>query len=341
MPLNIKTSQGVYTEGSSYRDVMTPHIPLAWLQLTQSKGRLIGATAGIVFTVVFSLVQIAFEDALYASVTLLYSHLKADLVLISPRYQCVVSTEDFPERRLFQALAVDGVESVSALYMGLMQWRNPVNRQVRQIFAVGFKPSPGVFDFASVNANLRLIAQPDKVAFDDGSRPEFGPVAELLRTGKVTTELSHRQVECVVTVFRVGANFASDGNRDHQHDTNFMRMIPYRTPGIVDIGLIKLKPGVDASAARRREWLPHAAARRHGVDASGADRSREGNSFSSSLPCRLLLSNFGFGGFDRGRGDHLPDSVQRCFRAPLRVRHGQGDRISEPLPVLAGIAGAP
>lgn len=240
-----------------------------------------GAAAGIVFTVVFSLVQIAFEDALYSSVTLLYSHLKADLVLISPRYQCVVSTEDFPERRLYQALGVPGVQSVSALYLGLMQWRNPVNRQVRQIFAVGFKPGPGVFDFGSLNTNLRVLSEPGKVAFDEGSRPEFGPVAALMqKNGTVATELAHRQVE-VVTLIRVGANFASDGNVILS-DTNFMRMLPYRSPGIVDIGLIKLKPGVEPAAARERiaAALPPdvTVLTRQGL----MDRERE--FFSSSLP---------------------------------------------------------
>src|ERR1700686_2354061 len=98
---------------------MSVRIPLAWFQLIKTKGRLSAALAGIVFTVVFSLVQLAFQDALYTSVTLLYSHLAAELVLISPRYQCIVSTENFPERRLEQALAIDGVESVSPLYMSM------------------------------------------------------------------------------------------------------------------------------------------------------------------------------------------------------------------------------
>ena len=97
---------------------MAAHIPLAWLQLTNAKGRLFAALAGVVFTVIFSLVQLAFQDALYTSVTLLYSHFKADLVLISPRYQCIVATENFPERRLYQALAFDGVDSGAFIIFG-------------------------------------------------------------------------------------------------------------------------------------------------------------------------------------------------------------------------------
>src|SRR6266852_7445699 len=88
--------EGLWSSVSCLRrgnPALSTHIPIAWLQLTNAKGRLIAALAGIAFTVIFSLVQLAFQDALYTSVTLLYSHLKADLVLISPRYQCIVATD--------------------------------------------------------------------------------------------------------------------------------------------------------------------------------------------------------------------------------------------------------
>jgi len=257
------------------------HIPLAWLQLTKAKGRLIAAVAGVTFTVIFSLVQLGFQDALYTSVTLFYSHLTADVFLISPRYQCIVSTENFPEQRLYQALAVDGVESVSSLYMSMAQWKNPVNRHERQIFVIGFRPNRGVFDFPGVNDNLQQIAQPGKVLFDEGSRPEFGPVAELLRkNGSLTTELSHRRVE-VVGLFHVGANFANDGNIITS-DTNFLQLMPSRKFGIVDVGMIKLKPGVDAEASRAK--IAAALPRDVTVLTRHDFMEREKNFFGSSLP---------------------------------------------------------
>ncbi len=260
---------------------MSAHIPLAWLQLTNSKGRLFTALAGVVFTVVFSLVQLAFQDALYTSVTLLYSHLSADLILISPRYQCIVATESFPERRLYQALAIKDVASVSALYMGVMQWKNPANRRNRQIFAIGFKPRPGVFDLAGVNNHWRQIAEPGNLVFDEGSRPEFGPVAAMMRKhGTVRTELSHRRVN-VVALFHVGANFANDGNII-MSDTSFLRLLPFRKFGIVNIGLIKLKPGVNAATARDK--IAAALPRDVTVLTRQGFLDREKRFFASSLP---------------------------------------------------------
>jgi putative ABC transport system permease protein len=261
-------------------------IPLAWLQLTKAKGRLLAALAGVMFTVVFSLVQLAFQDALYTSVTLLYSHLKVDIVLISPRYQCVVATENIPLRRLYQALAVDGVDSAYPIYLGMMPWKNPISHRDRQILVIGFNPSPDVFDLPSVNENLHQIAEPGNILFDEGSRPEFGPVPELLRTSRpVTTELSHRQVE-VDGLFRVGANFADDGNII-TGDANFFRLLPYRSPGIVDIGLIRLKAGVDVAAARNRieAALPGDVT----VLTRQSFLDREKTFFGSSLPVGLFF----------------------------------------------------
>lgn len=229
---------------------MSATVPLAWLQLMKAKGRLLAAVAGIAFAVILAMVQLAFQDALYKSITQLYSHLTADLILISPRYQCIISTANFPDRRLYQALSIEGVDSISSLYMDMAQWKNPTTHHERQIFVVGFKPRPGFFDLPAVNSNLDKIAEPGKVLFDEGSRPEFGPVGKLIRNnGTVITELSHRRVE-VVGVFNVGASFANDGNIITS-DVNFLQWLPYRKFGIVDVGLIKLKPGTNAEAVRQ------------------------------------------------------------------------------------------
>jgi len=226
-------------------------ITIVWLQLLNAKGRFLAAIAGIAFTVIFSMLQLAFQDALYTSVTLLYSHLDGDLVLIGPRYQCILATSSFPERRCHQALALPGLQSVSAIYMSLAPWKNPLSGQHREIFVVGFKPRPGVFDYPSVARDWRRISEPDNVMFDEGSRPEFGPIPKLLRTrGAVTTEIWNRTVN-VVGLFRVGANFANDGNV-LTSDTTFFRLFPYRTAEAVDVGLIKLRPGADAEATRAK-----------------------------------------------------------------------------------------
>ena len=117
-----------------------------------------------------------------------------------------------------------------SLYLGITQWKNPTSHSDRQIFIIGFEPSRDVFDFPGINANLGEIAEPGNIAFDEGSRPEFGAVGEMLRkSGSVATELGHRHVE-VVALFRAGANFANDGNVISS-DTTFLHLFPQRRSG--------------------------------------------------------------------------------------------------------------
>lgn len=228
---------------------MSSAIPLAWLLLVKLRGRLLTAVAGVAFAVILALVQLAFEDALFTSITLLYSHFDADLVLISPQYQSIEARESFSERRLYEALAADGVESVAPLYMDTVQWTNPVNHIERFIFLVGFKPRPGVFDVKAVNANLERMAEPGNVLFDEGSRSEFGPISRLFRDrGSVVTEVSHRRVD-VVGLFRVGASFANSGQLITS-DMTFLQLVPARQSGIIDVGLIKLRNGASPEAVR-------------------------------------------------------------------------------------------
>src|SRR2546425_1117405 len=119
---------------------MSSRIPLAWLQLTQEKRRFFAALAGIAFAVVLMLTQLGFEDALLSTSDLVHSRLAGDLVLINPHYQYILSTRAFTDRRLDQALAVDGVASVGAVYLGSAPFKNPFDRSERDIFLIGFNP---------------------------------------------------------------------------------------------------------------------------------------------------------------------------------------------------------
>ena len=153
---------------------MTQGIPLAWLQLKKEKLRLAAAIAGIMFAVVLMTVQLGFESALFASVTQLYSHLDGDLVVVSPQYEFLMYPKTFSERRLYQALAVEGVDSFNSLYAAVLPWKNPLDHKEHSIFVIGVKPARGVIDLREVNDNVDAIRRPDTALFDMGSCPEIG-----------------------------------------------------------------------------------------------------------------------------------------------------------------------
>src|SRR6185369_4548431 len=100
-------------------------IPIAWLQLSYERLRLMAALAGIAFAVILMLVQLGLWTALFDAGVLLYSHMRADLFVVSGQYEYIIQSRSFPRQRLKQALAVDGVDSATPVYIGLASWKNP------------------------------------------------------------------------------------------------------------------------------------------------------------------------------------------------------------------------
>lgn len=219
-------------------------IPLAWLQLTNGKTRLIVAMAGIAFSNVLMFMQMGFEGALYDSGARLHSNLKADLIMISPRSKSLPYMRQFSSRRLYQALGVNGVNSVSPLYVDFADWKNPSNGNYRAIFVFGFKPEKPVFTLPEVNQNIEKLKLPDTILFDRAARSEYGPIAtEFEQNKKIVTEVSNYRVK-IVGLFPLGPSFAADGNLITS-EQNFLHLFKHRRAGEINIGLINLKPGVD------------------------------------------------------------------------------------------------
>ncbi|MBW4638451.1 MAG: ABC transporter permease DevC [Gloeocapsa sp. UFS-A4-WI-NPMV-4B04] len=222
--------------------------PLAWLQVTREKTRLVVAIAGIAFADLLMFIQMGFESALYDAAVKPHRNLQADLVLINPQLQTLFSVKSFSRERLYQALSYDGVNSVSPVYISTGQWRNPENSSDRAILVWGVDPAKPVFKFPEVNQNLDHLKLLNQVLFDQASRPEYGGIAEIFKkTGSVETELNGKAVS-VKGLFTNGASFAADGNIITS-DSTFLQLFP-RQASEVDIGLISLKPGADIERVR-------------------------------------------------------------------------------------------
>lgn len=232
-------------------------IPLAWLQLTREKPRLMVALAGIAFADILMFMQLAFQQALFDSNVRLHSSLEGDVVLINPQSNAINFMESFSEKRLYQALAFKEVASVHPIYVGLTSWKNPYTRQLTEVQVIGANPREQIFDLPGVQQNIEQVKMPDVVLFDRGSRPDFGPVVDEFKQGKtVAAEVGGRRIE-VGGIMELGASFGSDGNV-LTSDLNFLRLFDERKKGLINIGLIRLKPGVDSKilAASLRKYLP-------------------------------------------------------------------------------------
>jgi putative ABC transport system permease protein len=232
--------------------------PLGWLQLRHERGRLLVALAGITFADVLMFMQLGFQNALYDSNTRLSRSLQTDLVLVSPQMRNMQFLATFSRRRLYQAVDIPGVKSVTALYSNLITWKNPQTRQERQVQAIGFDPNQSVFNLPEVNQNLEALKMPDRVLFDRTTRGQYEQAIAAFEQGKpVTTEIERRTIR-IAGLFTLGSSFAADGTL-MTSDQNFLRLFPRREAGSVSLGLIKLQPGTNPQqvAAALRKHLPN------------------------------------------------------------------------------------
>jgi DevC protein len=221
---------------------------LAWFQLITEKRRLAAAVAGIAFAVMLQLAQLGFRDALFDSAVLLHRHLVADLIITSSLYEDELNTGSVSHRRLDQALAVPGVESVTPVDFGAAPFKNIQTGQDKTIVVIGFEPNRVVLDIPSVNEQARLLKLPDVALFDADARPEFGPVADTFRRDKiVTTEVSGRSTR-INGLFELGASFCCNGHLIVS-DTTF-RKIFSRSDSVFEFGLIRLRPGSDTATVQ-------------------------------------------------------------------------------------------
>lgn len=218
--------------------------PLAWLQVTREKTRLLVAVAGISFADILIFIQMGFQGALFDAAVKPHQNLKADLVLINPQMQTLFAVKTFPRERLYQTLSHPGVKSVNSVYIASGQWRNPETRKERTILVWGIDPSAETFKFPEVNQNLDQIKPLNQVLFDQAGRPEYGvDAAKFKQTKTFETELNGAAVS-VKGLFTNGASFAADGNVITS-DSTFLRIFSSRKAEEIEVGLIHLKPGYE------------------------------------------------------------------------------------------------
>jgi putative ABC transport system permease protein len=235
--------------------------PLAWANLTHDRVRFALFIAGVTFAVVLMFVQLGFRNALLDSNTQIHGKLRADLVLVSPSRQAIAMKEGFPRRRLSQVAAVEGVESVQAVYLenivGFLRDTNtdPSKREpTRAVRVIGVDPEGYALDIPELDPstpqpqtlNRQGAAWYDRNSKADPSRPGqsiFGP----LEVG-LTSELSGKAIE-FTGGFDLGSDFTTDGTLIVS-DRTFLNILrepyTYGAPSAeVDLGLVRLKPGTD------------------------------------------------------------------------------------------------
>ena len=236
---------------------MANRIPVAWLQLTHEKVRMLVAIVGVAFANILMLMQFGFQDALFDSATVVQKHLRGDLMVIHQNSETLFRMSSFPRRRLYETLAVEGVADAKPMYVGIATWKSLQNGRKRAIFVIGIDPLKPALDLPELEYSKPLLLADDTVVFDDNSRAEFGPVAATLRNKEpLYAEIENRRVK-VAGLFSLGASFSADGNLITS-DLNFMRIFNTRIINGIDVAVVDLKPGADKAKVQQtlRAALP-------------------------------------------------------------------------------------
>ncbi len=221
---------------------------LAWRQLVHDRTKLMAAIAGVLFACVLVFMQLGFKDSLYASAVSAPTKLSGDLFLMHKQSEAMWRPVSFKRSELIRTLGHPAVAEVSSLYLGLAPFKNIETQVKRTLMVYGFDPDAELFDVDTIKDKRRALQLKDTVMFDEFSRPEFGPIRQLLEAGRTETEINDYKVQ-VIGLFRLGVSFAADGNVVTS-DLNFMRIFPSRNLGDIDMGVIKLHPGASVQQVK-------------------------------------------------------------------------------------------
>jgi putative ABC transport system permease protein len=220
--------------------------------IAHKKVRTAVGVSGIAFAVLFMFLQLGFSGALTATAVAVSSNLEGELVLVSTRFLHIAETGSIPRSRLFQAMAVPEVSSVTPLYMRFARWRAPETGRRCSMFTIGFPLSgPPPLRLPGLAESLPALAAPGSLAADRISQDKCGVTESL---GAV--EVRERTMQAV-SRYSMGIGFLGDGSMIVSDET-YAQIFEGQSLDAVDMGLLRLRPGSDAEAvsARLNQILP-------------------------------------------------------------------------------------
>jgi putative ABC transport system permease protein len=227
------------------------NVPLAWRMLSHDKRRTALAIAGIFLAIALVFLELGLFFAVPRGGLLLYDHLRFDLMLTAKQYEYQDDPGTFPRSRLAAAARLPQVARVTPIYFAAAKWQGGVNGQWPDLFVIGFPTAASPFTVAGIDRGLGVLRRPDTILVDSATRPMFGP----LTRGRVVR--IDGRAETIGGTYRLGTGFMGLGVA-LLGERNFARLFPRRGLGLVNLGAIVLKPGVDAAAAARalKQALP-------------------------------------------------------------------------------------
>jgi len=221
---------------------------IARQNLTQHLTRTLSALLGTTVAVFLLLLQVQLLDSVRTKATQLYDLFDFDLAVVSNTYQFMYAAEPFNAVRLAQARVDDAVADVFALNIRVTDWFSEATGKESSLLLFGIDLKPAFIHDAALRRALPLLRQRGGVALDAFSHSDFGP-----RSVGAFGRARNKEVR-VVAPFELGMFFFADGSAMMSND--YFPDFAGRSYLETSVGMIRLKPGVSVSGAKRR--LRHA-----------------------------------------------------------------------------------
>lgn len=200
------------------------------------------ALIGMFMAILLVFIQLGLFYAVPQGGMLLYDNIGFDLLLVSDQYEYQAQPGVFPLSRLDSVRTSSDVAEATPLYFGVAKWKGGEGGLWPDVFVIGFDSGSRLFLPESIDRQRDVLARADTVLVDSATRPIFGP----LTTGRVV-DIGDRAVT-IGGQYMLGTGFMGLGVAIAS-TANFVRLFPGRGLGQVNLGPIRLKPGVDPVAA--------------------------------------------------------------------------------------------
>ena len=233
--------------------------PVAWLQLSYQKVRLLVAILGVAFSIILIFTQLGLRAMLFDGVTILPENLNGDLYLLSS-YAESMEYSSFPSIYLYQVDAIEGVADARPLYLERGEWVNPnllepstenkdgaVPPKSSDVQIIAFNPTKPVFKLPEINQQLDLLSAPGVILYDRLAKSELGNIPQLVKSqGFASSILDNRRVT-VLGLFSLSSTFDYKGVTV-MSDWNYGQMEGVDVLEEVTVGVLSLEPGANRQA---------------------------------------------------------------------------------------------
>jgi putative ABC transport system permease protein len=259
--------------------------PLALRNVVHGGFRSLLAIAGVAFSITLVLLQLGFLEAVRITATTVFDQLEFDVALLSPEYEQFFGPGSFPIGRLKEAQSEPGVIDARPLYARMAFWRcppypvespegsgsadagasppiedlgvlkrwwlgsrRPRPLQLRELLVLGVDPErnpfrPPIRD--QIEAARPELRTRDRFLLNAWSSPDFGWDSHDAFSG---WELNGRGIE-VVGGFTLQRSFGADASV-LGIDENFARVFQMPGVGLVNFGLLRVRPDAVAGVVR-------------------------------------------------------------------------------------------